>query len=905
MTTNNYKNSLLIPSQLPEFVRDDPAYANFVLFLQAYYEWLETTDNVADRTKSLLSYKDIDETTSEFIDYFQNDFLSYFPKDILADKQKVFKLAKKLYQSKGTPSSYKFLFRVLYDTDVDFFYTKDAVLRASAGKWYIAKSLKVSPTDIPNISYFTGINNLRVFGETSKSIATIENTAISGERVEIFISDIERLFQSGEFIRIVDSNNQSVLGADSNPIRAKIVGQISQININPKYRGLYYKPGDPVIVYGGLNSPTGQGAYAKVGTTTSGSIQQVNVINGGYGYTLSPNTVINTTNSGGAILSIGGLNPDPQKSANASLIPINYISLKKDITIGNTQYNFIGNMSANANTSLANAFTFLTYQTNPISSVLVNNGGGGITTQPQIVAESTYSSEDGLVKADLSNLGILAPIQIVNGGVGYRANDVIVFTGGDGYGSYANVATVDINGAITSVKYVYKSIEGLPHHYPLGGMGYKSSLPSLTVVSANTQATNAVLAVPGILGTGATFSSTVDTVGSIKTIAITSYGEDYVATPNVSLTVQDILVTGLSPTNLPLKGDTVYQGTSLLEAPYFATVNSSSIVVSSGDPLLSVYSLRVFNYNTQPNLTQQLKINNKDIVFTISTQSSNVTNYGDGTAKATASFLNGLVISQGQYLDTAGQPSGFDVLQSEKYNNYTYEITLEKEIAKYRDTLLSLLHPAGMQVIGRYALKAEKLFNFVNLGTDFLTGHTLDYFTNSTSTTATITSNFVNQSNNIVVFNNLNDTNIADYIFANSTLSMVANNGFQADSLVLSVDGAANTATLKDNVWLTFANVAYVTANAGGNVINITSLTNSYDIINNGNYSDSSYPLKDIVYAGDTILVNNMTQIVASVDYVSNLINLEGNLTYGANGLMSVNRTFVAKDVQIFNFIQN
>jgi hypothetical protein len=59
------------------------------------------------------------------------------------------------------------------------------------------------------------------------------------------------------------------------------------------------------------------------------------------------------------------------------------------------------------------------------------------------------------------------------------------------------------------------------------------------------------------------------------------------------------------------------------------------------------------------------------------------------------------------------------------------------------------------------------------------------------------------------------------------------------------------------------------------------------------------------VYAGDTILVNNMTQIVASVDYVSNLINLEGNLTYGANGLMSVNRTFVAKDVQIFNFIQN
>jgi hypothetical protein len=49
------KTSLLIPSQLPEFVRDDPAYANFVLFLQAYYEWLEQNNNVEDRTKNILA----------------------------------------------------------------------------------------------------------------------------------------------------------------------------------------------------------------------------------------------------------------------------------------------------------------------------------------------------------------------------------------------------------------------------------------------------------------------------------------------------------------------------------------------------------------------------------------------------------------------------------------------------------------------------------------------------------------------------------------------------------------------------------------------------------------------------------------------------------------------------------
>jgi hypothetical protein len=280
MIDSGQKTSLLIPSQLPEFIRDEHSYDKFVLFLQAYYEWMEENNNITDRTKNLLNYKDIDKTTSEFLNYFYNDFLSYFPDEILADKQKVIKIAKELYQSKGTPASYQFLFKVLYNTDVDFFYTKDAVLKASSGKWYVAKSLKLSSED-PN---FLLTNNLRIFGETTKSIATIENSVFSGTKIEIFISDIERLFESGEIVRIVDSNNQDVL-FDGQPLRAKIVGQISQIKINKDYRGLKYRTNDPIVISGGLNSNTGHGATAVVGTTTKGSITGIHVDKGGYGYT--------------------------------------------------------------------------------------------------------------------------------------------------------------------------------------------------------------------------------------------------------------------------------------------------------------------------------------------------------------------------------------------------------------------------------------------------------------------------------------------------------------------------------------------------------------------------------------------------------------------------------------------
>ena len=94
MIESGQKTSLLIPSQLPEFVRDDPAYANFVLFLQAYYQWLETTGQVTDRTKNIPNYIDIDKTSSEFLDYFYSEFLPYFPQDIVADKVMVAKFAK-------------------------------------------------------------------------------------------------------------------------------------------------------------------------------------------------------------------------------------------------------------------------------------------------------------------------------------------------------------------------------------------------------------------------------------------------------------------------------------------------------------------------------------------------------------------------------------------------------------------------------------------------------------------------------------------------------------------------------------------------------------------------------------------------------------------------------------------
>jgi hypothetical protein len=912
MLLSNQKTSLQIPFQLPAYIRDDPNYANFVLFLQAYYEWLEKQDNVTDVSKNLLNYKDIDaleqanvslhgtsSVVNQFIEYFQNDFLSNFPKEILANQTEVIKLAKQLYQSKGTPASYKFLFRILYNTDVDFFNTKDAVLKASAGSWYVPTNLNVVSVLQSQIHYWTKLAGLKIVGLTSKAIAVIENVVIAQNgQVAVYLSELDRNFQSGETVYIIDKNNQNVKDSDGNQFIGKIVGQLTQIAINSNYRGLYYQVGNPVVVYGGLLSQTSLPATAEVSSVSQGSIQSIVVNAGGYGYT--SNTLINFANAPGAAANVYSLNPSNTSIANVNFLVTDsllYVTSGAGPTIGNTTYSFFSNnSSSNANTSLANTFAFASFSTYPISSVILTAVGAGIINQPIITAESIYQTSNANT-ADLAAVGILAPIQIINPGLGYHANDKINIIGGSGYSAYANVLSVNANGAIATVGYVYKD-NIIPRSYPLGGMGYQiDQLPIATITTSNTAP--AKLSVPGILGTGATFYSSTNRAGAIQQISVTYGGADYVTTPNVSLSVQDILITGVLPISLPISGQTVYQGTTYATSTYRAQVDSVTPYNLTLNPLTSTYTMRVYNYTSQPSTTSTVKIFGSNTSFNIFSSSTSVTTYGDGTAKASATFLSGLNIGKGEYLNNAGQLSTYDVLQSNEYNDYTYEITLEKEIAVYKNILLNLLHPAGTQVLGRYKISSNGNF-VINASDAIASGHTLNYYTGTYNSTANVQTNFTNQSNNIITFNNLYGANLATFIFSNSTISLTTANGFIVDSEVANVNYLSNTVILKDNVWLTFANVAYVTANAGSNVININKLTNSYDIINDGAYSNTAYPLKDIVYGGDKVQVNNQIAVVSSVDYVNGKIKLVSTLTYGvSNGFMSVNRTVNTNNVKI------
>ena len=115
----NVRTSNLVSSQLPDFVRSD--YPKFVTFLEKYYEWLETTNSVSFEIDALRNANDIDSSDDYYIEQLKKDLAPYFPQDIVTDKRLFLKLVTQFYRSSGTQESVKFLFRALYNENIDYF----------------------------------------------------------------------------------------------------------------------------------------------------------------------------------------------------------------------------------------------------------------------------------------------------------------------------------------------------------------------------------------------------------------------------------------------------------------------------------------------------------------------------------------------------------------------------------------------------------------------------------------------------------------------------------------------------------------------------------------------------------------------------------------------------------------
>jgi hypothetical protein len=163
MYANNFTSSL-VNRQLPEFVRTE--HPKFVSLLEKYYEYMEQTDKTMYASKHIPDYMDLDTTRADLLSYFKTKVIPSFPEETSLSKEKIMKAARDFYAKKGTPDGFKFLFRVLYKQEIEIYFPKEDIFRASDGKWQLPQSLRISVTDTSDAVLGGNVN---VFFSTSNS----------------------------------------------------------------------------------------------------------------------------------------------------------------------------------------------------------------------------------------------------------------------------------------------------------------------------------------------------------------------------------------------------------------------------------------------------------------------------------------------------------------------------------------------------------------------------------------------------------------------------------------------------------------------------------------------------------------------------------------------------------------
>lgn len=733
----NSLSSINVTNNLPAYIRDDANYSKFISFLESYYDWFNDSYNLRDFGDNI----DIDNTLSTFIQYFNADFLPGFPPsisvDIIQNKVLLLKIAKEFFMSKGTNDSFRFLFRALFNTDIDLVLTQDFMLIASGGNWIAPKSIKIKSID----PLFLTLENFKVFGTLSKTFGIIESSRISGKYIQLYLSDIKRLFFAGEPIVILNSYNQQVYQLNGSilqltdsivpdgavKLESKIIGSLSSIIIDPNNRGQYANVGDPVVLYGGLldiQNPVP--ATAIVSEVTSGGISAVHVTKGGTGYLPGSNSDVTFYSAGVPVPSATAFVAivDYDNGVNTSILTSTLISSGlANVVIGANTYSYINpsygfTANSNVNSTLISSLIFQQLTTYPIKSINVTQSGGGFTAKPVAEVHSYVSVNTGasIQKVPLDSYGILAPITIIDSGSNYRLNDVITISGGTGSCAFANITHLNSSNGIANVSYI-KSNGSI---YPEGGMGYSVGvgLPSITITSAT--GANAILSVTSILSSGAEF--VVDTVkaGEITKITVVNSGEDYTSTPNVSVRILDIVASNIGSKSYTLSDgySYVFQGNTYNTASFSSKIASVSLLNSglANTIMDDIFTLRTYDYLGTANSSLPLFLYNEVNVtkfdsLRLKIETSYLTNgiktYGSGTAKATARFLNGIIVDSGFYLSKKSLLSENSVLQSSIYNKQTYILSLEKSLDSYKNTIKSLVHPIGTQSIFRNLVKSN------------------------------------------------------------------------------------------------------------------------------------------------------------------------------------------------------
>jgi hypothetical protein len=167
----------------------------------------------------LLDYSDIDNTTEDFLEYFQKDFMPSLDLASLKNKRLTIKNIKDLYKKKGTAESIEFLMRILYAQDATIRYPINETIHLSESGYTQQRRLRVTmDSGIPEANdRITAYDGTAIIAQ-----AVIENVWIDDADAGLYAFEIMNnhigTFTKDQAVTILDRDGVTTLTGKINGI---------------------------------------------------------------------------------------------------------------------------------------------------------------------------------------------------------------------------------------------------------------------------------------------------------------------------------------------------------------------------------------------------------------------------------------------------------------------------------------------------------------------------------------------------------------------------------------------------------------------------------------------------------------------------------------------------------------
>jgi hypothetical protein len=745
------KVSLLINRQVPEFVRDE--YPTFVHFLEAYYEFLENkqtgqSNDLITKSKDLRYVSDVDYSIDQFQDNFFNTFANLLPQDIQVDKAFLIKQLLPLYLSKGNEKSFKLLFRLIFNEEVEIIQPKANILRASDGKWVVEKAFRISQG-----VYSTYTAN----GNTSSTATSSGNTVFrmaqvaSSDEVEVYVnnslqtsgynirreskklvfdtapsanSEIKILYNDFDFVLL---ENRKITGSASGAtaiverVAQKTVGGTSafELYVNDKTLAGEFDNGENAT----LNIIDDNDELINILVSGLSTLSTINIIDGGANYNVGDSVVITgggATNTAEAIIS---------EVFSGFINQINVLAGGAGFKVG-SNVNLIG---ATANASLvlaidtidgsgansANSFVVDTTRIANYTSVTINAADYGF---PNTAISENVNSRiiDALAFSNVTSIGPITNVTVLFANAVFATTptldaDSAPFDNGASEEQHVlythSLGRIAINDGGDGYQIGDELLFTVPGHMNFG-FGAAAAVTNVSTIGAITKVE---LQPPRITGTANVFGTTnVQVIGTgtyfldelrVGDRIMINNNSRYInaISSQTSLNVNANFTTATTGggKKIGLHGALPVGGVNY-EQSRLPTITVSS--VSGANANLSVTALMGDGENLQGIADQELgailkiRVIHPGLGYQ-TPPTIDLSTKGDGTALANSIIEPSYVTFPGSWKTSDSLLSSSErVIQGRNYYiDYAYVLSSKVEFSKFKDLFKNLIHPAGFK----------------------------------------------------------------------------------------------------------------------------------------------------------------------------------------------------------------